>query len=358
MGNLFIQASERAVNVYISAIFKSIAPWLVNELLLSTMPKQKAVASFSGQVDSGAEEEIKDGGPDTLLTPDSNQESAAPAKPGRKAGRPRAVKATSSRLSGSSGVAKKKPFSRKKATNKKTVTKEPIVEQPVSNPEENGAEEEQVQQKSDEAEIAASMDELVTKEQPIKRGRKVRKQPEAEPVQPANATENDGEFEYTPTIIRSNKLSKHAAAGRRKPSVEPQHGSKSIPETQEVPMELDPSPFHEEDEFVDDAIPQSVFRRSNNNTSYSGKPRPFISTRRAGSASDTEKAAGDSELRRRLVDMTRRFEELDKRYKTLKEVGIKEAQINFEKLKDQTEAKTKGIHHPFPSLRNTLIDQT
>lgn len=40
--------------------------------------------------------------------------------------------------------------------------------------------------------------------------------------------------------------------------------------------------------------------------------------------------------------MTKKFENLDFRYRNMREVGIKEAERNFEKLSKQSEEKTRG----------------
>lgn len=47
-------------------------------------------------------------------------------------------------------------------------------------------------------------------------------------------------------------------------------------------------------------------------------------------------------MRRRLGDITKKFESLELRYNNLKDVGIEEAKANFEKLKASSEAKSKG----------------
>lgn len=196
-------------------------------------------------------------------------------------------------------------------------------------------------------EDVASMDELVPKEQPRKRGKqaqKAKKEPEEEPPQQVNATENDGEFEYTPTLVRvqSKKAGVTAKqAGRHIPSNEPQHVQKTVPETQEMPIDPDDSAFPEDGDAEDD-IPQSVFRQSNNRGSNLRQPQPFLARRRAGSASDTDRAAGDAATRRKLGEITKKLENVDMKYRNLREVGLKEAEANFEKLKAQSETRANG----------------
>ena len=63
--------------------------------------------------------------------------------------------------------------------------------------------------------------------------------------------------------------------------------------------------------------------------------------RRAGSGSDTERS--DPALRRKLGDITKKFENLNVKYQDLREIGLKEAERNFERLKKQSEEKTAGM---------------
>lgn len=68
--------------------------------------------------------------------------------------------------------------------------------------------------------------------------------------------------------------------------------------------------------------------------------------RRGGSVSDTERAVGDPNLRRKLGDITRKFENMDSKYRSLKESGVVEANTNVERLRKQCEATTHGkVNH-------------
>jgi chromosome segregation ATPase len=78
--------------------------------------------------------------------------------------------------------------------------------------------------------------------------------------------------------------------------------------------------------------------------------------RRAGSASDTERG-GDPNLRRKLGDITRKFENVDLKYRNLKEVGISEANANMEKLRKQCEATTAASAELITSLKKELAMQ-
>ncbi|EXJ58144.1 hypothetical protein A1O7_05568 [Cladophialophora yegresii CBS 114405] len=96
------------------------------------------------------------------------------------------------------------------------------------------------------------------------------------------------------------------------------------------------------------------------------KPRPVIRNasrtredpplrRRAGSASDIER--GDPNLRRKLGDVTRKFENVDLKYRNLKEVGINEANANMEKLRKQCDATMQASNDLIASLKKELATQ-
>lgn len=50
----------------------------------------------------------------------------------------------------------------------------------------------------------------------------------------------------------------------------------------------------------------------------------------------------ETTLRRRLGELTKRYESLENRHKDLREVGIKEAERNYDRLKKQSEENTAG----------------
>lgn len=322
------------------------------------MTKADAVASRSKSVNSDMEEDMHNGEMDALPTPDSNQEVSAPVRKGRVTrGRPKAtattttttsakVKPASRRLSGRVAVVKKEAPNKNNTTTTRAALKE---QKNRKNQQLKGAgiDGDREQLESDGHDTTVSFDELVTKEQVPKRGRPTKKQHDPEVVQETKAVENDGEFEYTPTAVRQTNphkkplQGKQATAGKRNPSPDPPY-AKVIPETQAMPMDLDSSNFPDGDADPQDTVPESVFQKSSGKGANLRQRQPFLSTKRAGSASDREKSQNDTAARRGLEEMTKRFEDLDMRYKTLKEVGIKEAQVNFERLKEQSEVKTKG----------------
>jgi len=113
---------------------------------------------------------------------------------------------------------------------------------------------------------------------------------------------------------------------------------KVIPETQVPVMDVDEDGDAEEEieETVTKAAP---FARSRPD---SRARQPSVQRRRAGSASDTERDRGDPVLRRKLGDMTKKYENMHIKYQDLKEIGLKESERNFERLKKQSDEKTKS----------------
>jgi hypothetical protein len=77
--------------------------------------------------------------------------------------------------------------------------------------------------------------------------------------------------------------------------------------------------------------------------SVSRQPELLLSrNRRAGSASSTDRGVNDPALRRRLGEMTNKYESLEIKYNNLKDIASAEAQTNFDKLKNATDLRTKS----------------
>ncbi len=318
------------------------------------MPKAKPIASLSGLIDTDMEDDTVNMEADAFPTPDSNQENAGPAK--KRGGRGKAtakkftkVKPTSRRVSSESAARKK--VGPKKAATKRAPLKEHSNIQQAEDTEE--VDEFEAPDHED-----TNMDELVEPKQAAKRKpleKKAGRPAKSKPLPQVTAIEKDGEFEYTPTAVRQTKgIAKSSTskstkpnATKRQPSVEPRWQEKIIPETQ-IPMGTDPSEIPQEDEEDEDAIPQSVFRRTNNARNTTHQRQPLVARRRAGSASDTERGGGDPATRRKLGEMTKKFENLELKYKNLRETAIKEADANFAKYKAQSQAKAKGENFFFP----------
>ena len=324
------------------------------------MPKTKATATISGLIDSDMDDEIQNKDVEIMPTPDSNQENVEPAKKGR--GKPKAplkkvrkTKPASRRLSAGTSVAKTKAITRKKTAEKHAPLQEQVNEDHHSDTEEVEDFQNAAKNHVDQLDGAVSgneSDELIQENKAsTKRGRpaaKAKRPAKASVVEQSKATEKDGEFEYTPTTTRRSKarinpalIQKKSTAEKSQVSSEPLPSQRVIPETQPIPMELD-EPEIPEDEMDEDAIPQSVYRRSNHARAASKQPQTLVAKKPAGSTLDMERGGNDSGTRKKLGEMTKKFETLELKYRNLREVGIKEADANFEKLKKQSEEGTKG----------------
>jgi hypothetical protein len=129
---------------------------------------------------------------------------------------------------------------------------------------------------------------------------------------------------------------KSQGQNRRQPSPEPKQRSQIIQETQSSTMDIN--------DYGDEGIGDETLRT---NTYYTNVPRASSQTRQtsvprrpAGIASDTER--NDPAVRRKLGEMTKKFENLDIKYRNLREIGLKEAEQNFERLKKQSAESQKG----------------
>ncbi|EWZ00849.1 hypothetical protein FOYG_00600 [Fusarium oxysporum NRRL 32931] len=117
-------------------------------------------------------------------------------------------------------------------------------------------------------------------------------------------------------------LAPESAVKRRgRPPRQPTTPFEEIPETQaEDVMELDAVP--EEDEDRDSVV---------------GTTEPLESWSSYGTS--------DVALRRRLGELTKKYEALEMRHRDLREVGVREAERNFDRLKKQAEERTAGTSH-------------
>ena len=318
------------------------------------MPKAKAISPLSGMIDSDMDE-LSD--VEMMPTPDSNQENTEPTKkaPGRPKAAPtkaRKTKAASRRLSGGP---KPKPATKKKEPAKRAALKEQTNEEKVSDIEEVDDFVDDIQGPAARQEVEAQQEASdVQVEAKKKPGRKPkaatkRKQTAGEDIPDSvKLVEKDGEFEYTPTAARQNKLASKLSVATKNVSAKSQpedlmdEDEKTIPEIQPALLDTDEFDLPQKDE---EPIPQSVYRQVRNAQFGSKQPQPSAVRRRAGSASDTEQG-GDPATRRKLGEMTKKFENMDMKYRNLREVGIKEAEANFEKLKKQSEERTKSSNLP------------
>lgn len=311
------------------------------------MSRTKGAATLSGMVDTDMEDDTLNG--DAFPTPDSNQENAGPRRKATKS-KPVAKTATKARIqtkrtSGVSRPVKGVSAEGAKAGKKRAPLKEQTNRQHAEDTEE-------VDEFAAQTEGDTAMDDIVKSKPKAKNAaavKKDRRPPKATAQQTVSQLQKDGEFEYTPTAVRTTKLGKKASAPKNEHVIQ---------ETQSYP-EPDASMLQNEDPD-DQGMPQSALRRPTTSRNHSQSRRCLSDPRRrAGSASSTERPVGasDAATRRKLGDMTRKLDTLDLKYRTLRETGIKEAEANFERLRTQSEAKANAAHSLIASLKQELATQ-
>lgn len=120
-----------------------------------------------------------------------------------------------------------------------------------------------------------------------------------------------------------------------------------IPETQQVEPDTE-IPETQPVEAMDDSIEDDQVEDlpSYNRAAVSSVQRPqyhiapFSASRRPMAASDSE--LNDPSMRRRIGDLTRKYESLEVKYRDLREIGVKEAERNYDKLKKQGEERANS----------------
>jgi len=156
----------------------------------------------------------------------------------------------------------------------------------------------------------------------------------------------------SPVVIRSNfapmntvkSVPKPVKAVKSKPSAQ-----KSKVAAARAQPKIIPGVEEEEDDATEQEPPKKRAR-----TDSRARQEPTY-RRRAGSASDTER--GDPMLRRKLGDVTRKYENMDLKYRNLKDVAVSEASANVEKLRRQCEAITEASNKLVTSLKKELAMQ-
>ncbi|OTB03317.1 hypothetical protein M426DRAFT_321886 [Hypoxylon sp. CI-4A] len=132
---------------------------------------------------------------------------------------------------------------------------------------------------------------------------------------------------------------------------ETQPADNEIPETQAVETtELS----IEENEQVEDLPPYNQARSSSVQRLQTHSV--LGSSRRTVPASDSE--LHDPLMRRRVGDLTRKYENLEAKYRDLREIGVKEAEHNYDRLKKQTEEKANTANQLIATLKAQLSAQT
>ena len=140
---------------------------------------------------------------------------------------------------------------------------------------------------------------------------------------PSVAKQTDGEFEYTPT--RAAQV-------------------QQLPREPEV---LDSQMQEAEPEVDESVLPDPPTRYASSSVVKNARAR--IATVRTQELSPNKRKSGfgveqgvDPDLRRRIGDITKKHDGLESKYRTLREIGIVEANSNMERLRKQCESITTG----------------
>ncbi|KAJ6106966.1 hypothetical protein N7512_010483 [Penicillium capsulatum] len=147
--------------------------------------------------------------------------------------------------------------------------------------------------------------------------------------------QTDGEFEYTPTSARQ-ATAEGASEDDAEPSPRPRAAQRRNHEAEVAESQhIEPAAEVEESIFPDDhsgtrhtlasALKNARSRLSVLRNSQDPSPRK----RKSGVETDQ---GGDPELRRRIGDITKKHDALESKYRSLREIGIVEANTNMDKL--------------------------
>lgn len=163
-------------------------------------------------------------------------------------------------------------------------------------------------------------------------------------------------------------VTKKAAPKKRVASTE---ALRMIPETQPVEEDVSQSIEVEEESELPNApevlppvtVHQHKRQRSTSQQpqapqyvrarSTSQQPRAFS---REGSAALADRRLADAEARRKLTEMTSKYEDMRLRYESLSELGNSTAESNFDKLKRATDERAKSAAELIASLKKELSE--
>ena len=272
------------------------------------MPPRKAI-NLSSLVDQMSEDEFANTKGDVMLTSDSATESRQPTKKRansrvvRSAARVTKAKAPSRRTSGGSLLTATKNKGKKKALAERSDV---------------------IEVDGDGAERMDTLDD-----------------------QTKSATTGDGTTIVAAKPARKRQTKPKTVTVAQKAPTKAERARAPIPQTQLDPMQIEQT-VPEDDDSTSRATVKPQAPAVSRSRPLSRQPEPPVGANRyrAGSASSTERA-NDPGLRRKLGDITKKFENLDLKYHNLKEVALTEAHSNFEKLRKTTDKRAQGSQVPF-----------
>ncbi|OJD29766.1 chromosome segregation protein [Diplodia corticola] len=158
-----------------------------------------------------------------------------------------------------------------------------------------------------------------------------------------------------PEPTKKSKAAPKGRARQTKKESSPDPPTMIVPETQGDPDSMDIEPSIEDIPELPETQP---LPRQNNRARSVSKQRATASFRRGGSiVSETERPSNDPALRRKLGDLTKKFENLDVKYQNLRDVGVRDAGVNFENLKRSTDDRARAQDELITSLKKELATQ-
>ncbi|KAI1275223.1 chromosome segregation protein Csm1/Pcs1-domain-containing protein [Xylaria sp. FL0933] len=171
--------------------------------------------------------------------------------------------------------------------------------------------------------------------------------------------ESEGEDELS--VMQAETTPPQPVRRGRKPkiNVEPEipetQPEMEIPETQQVDMA---DTKIAEDDPIDEPIEElPTYHRQGMSSAQRPQSRVlFSASRRPVSASDSE--LNDPTLRRRIGELTRKHEALEAKYRDLREIGVQEAERNFDRLKKQNEERANTDKQLIATLKAQLAGET
>lgn len=292
------------------------------------MPAHKSRAALSQLVEPLSDDELDQ----TAQTVDNTMDSAienldpVPSSRMKASSRTKSSKATTSKTAPASKVTKPRATTRRTSStaatsNSRKTAKGSKRSALAERTDPNASETEEVEEFEDEA--------------PPKR--KARRHVEDETM------DEETEVQIKPTKKDRARPTKAATASRSKtskraPSAEP---ARIIPETQPDPDSMDMAPSTVEEVTELPLEPKRRPRVEDRARPTSKQREPSVTRNRAGSVSDPERRAHDPQLRRKLGDITKKFENLDIKYRQLKEIGLRDSESNFEKLRKSSEQRAR-----------------
>ncbi|KAL5614442.1 hypothetical protein BROUX41_004547 [Berkeleyomyces rouxiae] len=177
--------------------------------------------------------------------------------------------------------------------------------------------------------------------------------PEPEPAPPkAKATKARPTKKKTPAVVEPEAPAPPAKKLRRAPvrNVEPETEVEETMMNETMPTE--------EDEGVLETTQVTVVPPSPEPPTTKRVPASVLRAKKRPAPTDAESGSGEVALRRKLGEMNNKFESLESKYNALREIGIKEAERNYEKLKKQSEERVQTSTKLIAQLKEQVNAQT